>query len=102
MKKEFLTNIAGIQSPDADLTITINRSDLNDVMMGNVSFDDQIDRGAAILEGGREPFDELKTMLSTFTMAFELLPGTLPDAAAAGPADDNPFRQSEPPDSSGG
>jgi alkyl sulfatase BDS1-like metallo-beta-lactamase superfamily hydrolase len=40
-----LTNIAGFQAGDADLTITINRSDLERTMMGAVSFDDQINSG---------------------------------------------------------
>jgi alkyl sulfatase BDS1-like metallo-beta-lactamase superfamily hydrolase len=101
LSNSTLTNIEGIQSPKADLTITMNRSELNDVMMGKTSFDDKIKEGKAKLKGNRKPYDELKNMLTTFTMVFELLPGTLPDAAAA-PAKVNPFKQDTPADSSGG
>ena len=71
-----LTNIADFQSDDADLTITINRSDLEQTMMGAVSMDDQIVAGKARLEGNREPYDQLKTMLVHFELGFEMMPGT--------------------------
>ena len=70
-----LTNIAGFQAGDADLTITINRSDLEQTMMGAVSFDDQINSGKAKLEGNREPYDQLKIMLVHFDLGFEIMPG---------------------------
>ena len=102
LSNSALTNIKDIQSPNADLTITINRSELNDVMMGETSFDDKIKQGKAKLKGDRKPYDELGTMLTTFTMDFELLPGTLPDDAGAASANENPFRQKVPASSAGG
>jgi alkyl sulfatase BDS1-like metallo-beta-lactamase superfamily hydrolase len=93
-----LTNIAGFQADDPDLTITINRSDLEKTMMGAVSFDDQIETGKAKLEGNREPYDQLKTMLVHFELGFEMMPGT-------GSADLTPEEklfQAEPPASSAG
>ena len=101
LSNSALTNIKGVTFPKADLTITMNRSDLNLVMMGKVSFDDQIKAGKAKLQGDRKPFDELKSMLSTFTMEFELLPGTIPEKAVT-PAKENPYKQAPPADSSGG
>jgi alkyl sulfatase BDS1-like metallo-beta-lactamase superfamily hydrolase len=101
LSNSALTNIEGVTSDKADLTITMNRSDLNQVMMGAVIFDDQIKAGKAKLKGKRKPYDELKGMLSTFSMAFELLPGTLPEKAAAS-AKTSPFKQEAPADSSGG
>ena len=101
LSNSTLTNIEGIQSPKADLTITMNRSELNDVMMGIVSFDDKIKEGKAMLKGDRKSYDELKNMLTTFTMEFELIPGTLPGAASI-PSNNNPFKQAAPSDSSGG
>lgn len=71
-----LTNIAGYQASDADLTITIDRVDLEKTMMGAVSFDEQIADGKAKLEGNREPYDQLKGMLVHFDLGFEILPGT--------------------------
>jgi len=71
-----LTAIEGFQAKDADLTITIDRSDLEQTMMGAVSFDDQIASGKAMLEGNREVYERLKTMLVHFELGFELMPGT--------------------------
>ena len=53
-----LTNIKGEQAPKPDLTITLNRSDLNQVMMGASSFDDLIKAGKAKFAGDRKPFDQ--------------------------------------------
>ncbi|MGB5606753.1 MAG: alkyl sulfatase C-terminal domain-containing protein [Gammaproteobacteria bacterium] len=94
-----LTNIAGFQAGDADLTITINRSDLEQTMMGAVSFDDQINSGKAKLEGNREPYDQLKTMLVHFDLGFEIMPGT--GAQDLTPAE-KPLHQEQPADTSGG
>jgi alkyl sulfatase BDS1-like metallo-beta-lactamase superfamily hydrolase len=72
-----LTNIKGFQAKDADLTVTIDRADLEQTMMGAVSFDDQIESGKAKLVGERKPYDQLKTMLIQFDLGFEILPGTI-------------------------
>lgn len=71
-----LTNIKGFQAKNADLSIKINRDDLEKTMMGVVSFDEQIKSGKAKLKGDRKPYDQLKTMLVQFDMGFEILPGT--------------------------
>ncbi|MBT3141356.1 MBL fold metallo-hydrolase [Ruegeria litorea] len=102
LSNSALTNIEGIQSPNADLNITINRSELDDVLVGETSFDDKIKEGKATLEGDRKAYDELGNMLTTFNLEFEVLPGTLPDDAAAVSGNENPFRQKVPADSSGG
>jgi len=94
-----LTNISGFQAEDADLPITIDRVDLEKTMMGAVSFDEQIKSGNAKLEGDRQPYDDLKTMLVRFDIGFEILPGT--GAKDLTPAQ-KPFQQEEPADSSGG
>ncbi|MGF1714437.1 alkyl/aryl-sulfatase [Photobacterium chitinilyticum] len=71
-----LTNISGFIANEPDLTITINRSDLEPVMMGAVTLDEQIEKGKAKLEGDRKPLDQLKSMLANFTPDFEMMPGT--------------------------
>jgi len=71
-----LTNIKGYQAGKPDLTVTINRSDLEKTMMGAVRFDDQIKAGKAKLEGDRKPYEQLKGMLVQFDLGFEILPGT--------------------------
>jgi alkyl sulfatase BDS1-like metallo-beta-lactamase superfamily hydrolase len=79
-----LTNIKGQQAKNADLTITLNRADLNLVMMGASSFDDLIKAGKAKFDGDRKPFEQLRGLLVPFTPNFEILPGTAPKASAKG------------------
>jgi alkyl sulfatase BDS1-like metallo-beta-lactamase superfamily hydrolase len=76
MSNGTLTNIEGFQASDADLTITINRSDLETVMMGAAKFDDQIERGKAKLKGNRDVYEQLKSTLVHFELGFEIMPGT--------------------------
>ncbi len=102
MSNATLTNIAGVQSKNPDLTITVDRADLNAVMMGTSTFDDLIGSGKAKFAGNRKPFDQLRSLLVTFTPDFEILPGTAAAKATAAP-DANPFDVPDllPPDSAG-
>jgi alkyl sulfatase BDS1-like metallo-beta-lactamase superfamily hydrolase len=84
-----LTNIQGQQAPNPDLTITINRSDLNQIMMGVSSFDAMTKSGKAKFVGDSKPFTEFGKLLATFTPSFEILPGTAPREAGA--KKDKPF-----------
>jgi alkyl sulfatase BDS1-like metallo-beta-lactamase superfamily hydrolase len=88
LSNETLTNIEGYQADDADLTITINRSDLEQVMMGVKSLKAQIEDGTATTRGDLGVLDTLASTMVTFEIGFEILPGT------AGPVQDeevNPF-----------
>jgi alkyl sulfatase BDS1-like metallo-beta-lactamase superfamily hydrolase len=89
-----LTNIKSQQAKKPDLTITIDRADLENVMMGATSFDDQIKAGKAKLVGDKKPYEQLKTMLVHFDLGFEILPGTKP--ATTDSTDDGPFEQQSP------
>ena len=94
-----LTNIEGYQAGDAELTITIDRTDLEKTMMGAVTFDEQIDSGKAKLEGNREPYEQLKGVLVKFDVGFELMPGTGEPAMMR---DGKPFQADEPATTAGG
>ncbi len=83
-----LTAIEGFQAEDADLTITIDRSDLEAVMMGRKTLIAQIEDGTAKTEGDTEIVRKLASTLVTFEIGFEILPGTKGPAADA---DLNPF-----------
>ena len=87
-----LTSIEGFQADDADLTITINRSDLIRTMMGAVSFDEQIASGKAKFVGNRDVYEQLKSMLVHFDLGFEIMPGT---GAKDLTPEENPFKQEE-------
>jgi alkyl sulfatase BDS1-like metallo-beta-lactamase superfamily hydrolase len=67
----------------SDLTVTVNRADLNQVMMGVATFDDLITAGKAKFDGNRTGFDQLRSILVPFTPDFEILPGTVPKAPSA-------------------
>jgi len=99
MSNGTLTNIEGFQADNADLIITINRADLEQTMMGAVSFDDQIKAGKAKLKGNREVYEQLKTMLVHFDLGFEMMPGTGTKDLTP---DQKPFEQEELGDTAGG
>jgi len=73
-----LTNIQGVQAPKADLTITVNRAELNRVMMGTATFDQLGQEGKATFAGDRSVITKLRDLMVPFTPDFEILPGTAP------------------------
>jgi alkyl sulfatase BDS1-like metallo-beta-lactamase superfamily hydrolase len=85
MSNATLTAIKGFQAPKPDLTVTVNRADLNRVMMGIASFDDLIKEGKAKFEGNRTGFDQLRSILVPFTPDFEIMPGTAPKTPGKAP-----------------
>lgn len=76
MNHGTLTNINGFQAPDADATLTINRSDLIPVMMQRKTFADQLQAGKAKIEGNAGVLMQLKSTLVNFDPMFEIMPGT--------------------------
>ena len=51
LENATLTNIKGYQSAKADLTLTINRADLDDTLMGRKSLEAQLSDGTATFRG---------------------------------------------------
>lgn len=92
MSNATLTNIKGVQAKNPDLTITINRRDLDEVMMGKSTFEDLVTKGKASFEGNRKPFDQLKSSLVVFTPNFEIMPGTALKKAPPPSGELNPFK----------
>ena len=91
MSNSTLTNIKGQLAKNPDLTITLNRSDLESVMGGKATFDDLIKNGKAKFEGDRKPFDQLRSTLTQFAPDFELIPGTKTGKASPVPKPKDPF-----------
>lgn len=73
-----LTSIKGQTVKNADLTITLDRAELENVMARKTSFDQLIAQGKATFEGNRKPFDVLMAAMTPFTPTFEMVPGTKP------------------------
>lgn len=71
-----LTNIQGHQAKDADLTITINRADLEPIMMRRATFASQAAARRASLQGNPQVLQQLMACLSDFDQYFEIMPGT--------------------------
>src|SRR5512135_2246126 len=78
LENATLTNIKGFQVAKPDLTITVNRADLNRVMMGVATFDQLATEGKAKFDGDRTIIGKLRDLMVTFTPDFEILPGTAP------------------------
>ena len=78
-----LTNIEGYLADSPDLAITINRSDLEQVMMGAKSFMAQIEDGTARTEGNLGVLEQLASTMIDFDLFFEILPGTKGPSVAA-------------------
>lgn len=76
-----LTTIAGYQAQDADLTITIDRRDLEDLMIGAATFQDKVAAGKARLEGNPQVLAQLASTMVKFDPWFEVLPGTRAQAS---------------------
>ena len=64
------------RTSDAELTLTINRSDLEQVMMGVKPLAAQIEDGTAKVKGDLGVLQQLGDAMVTFEMGFEILPGT--------------------------
>jgi alkyl sulfatase BDS1-like metallo-beta-lactamase superfamily hydrolase len=76
LSNQTLTNVEGFLAADPDLTITINRSDLEPVMMGAKTLRAQIEDGTAKAEGNAEIIGQLASTLAVFDPRFEIMPGT--------------------------
>ena len=85
------TNLEGFQVANPDLTLTINRADLLQVMMGVKTLAAQIDDGTAKIKGDRGILKKLASTLVDFELGFEVLPGTKSPPAMA--AKGGPFKQ---------
>lgn len=71
-----LSNIEGFQAENPDLTISLNRSDLEKIMLGSLTLEQQESAGLANLVGNKGLVTELKAMLVGFSPEFPIMPGT--------------------------
>jgi alkyl sulfatase BDS1-like metallo-beta-lactamase superfamily hydrolase len=76
MSNATLTTLAGYQAKDADLTITIDRRDLEDVMIGTSKLAEKVAVGKAKMEGNPQVLGQLGSTMVKFDDWFEVLPGT--------------------------
>ncbi|MGE5754317.1 MAG: alkyl/aryl-sulfatase [Planctomycetaceae bacterium] len=90
LENATLTNIKGFLADKPDLTITINRSDLEETMMGAKTLEAQIADGTAKLKGDAGVLKELASTMVDFDPRFEIMPGT--KARETKPAKADPYK----------
>lgn len=82
MENATLTNIAGFLAAKPDLTLTINRSDLEQTMIGAKTMEMQIADGKAKVDGDVGILAKLGSTMVDFDPRFEIMPGTIGVAPA--------------------
>jgi alkyl sulfatase BDS1-like metallo-beta-lactamase superfamily hydrolase len=88
LENATLTNIQGFQAEKPDLTLTINRADLELTMMGAKKLEDQLKDGTAKAEGDVSILGKLAATMVEFDPRFEVMPGTKAGGTAAGAVSD--------------
>ena len=76
LENATLTNLQGFQADKPDLTLTINRSDLEQTMMGAKTLEAQIADGTAKVQGNAGILKQLAATMVDFDPRFEIMPGT--------------------------
>ena len=72
-----LSNIEGYLAPNPDATITMNRSDLETVIMGQATLGSQLQSGVGTVSGNAAVLMQMNSVLVDFDQSFEVVPGTL-------------------------
>ena len=71
-----LSNIEGYLASSPDATVTMNRSDLDRVIMGGVTLAEQLQSGVGTVEGNAAVLQQLASVLVNFDPGFEIMSGT--------------------------
>ena len=88
LENATLTNIKGYQAEKPNLTLTINRSDLEQTMMGAKTLEAQIADGTAKVQGDASILKQLASTMVDFDPRFEIMPGTKAKGAKVAHAND--------------
>jgi alkyl sulfatase BDS1-like metallo-beta-lactamase superfamily hydrolase len=83
LENATLTNIKGFQATNPDLTLMINRSDLELTMVGAKTLETQIADGTAKVQGNPSILGQLASIMVDFDPRFEIMPGTKPSTTMA-------------------
>jgi len=81
---------------DPDLTIMMNRSDLNAMMAAQADLNGMISSGKVRLDGNVKVLADLRSVVVEFNPVFQIMPGTVTGQAIADNAQADPFEQPEP------
>jgi len=87
LENATLTNIKGYQAEKPNLTLTIDRADLEQTMMGAKTLEAQIADGTAKVQGDASILKQLASAMVDFDPRFEIMPGTKAKGANVAHAD---------------
>src|SRR6478609_7082145 len=88
LENATLTNIKGYQAEKPNLTLRINRSDLEQTIMGAKTLEAQIADGTAKVQGDASILNQLASTMVDFDPRFEIMPGTKARGAKVAHAND--------------
>lgn len=61
------------QDPNADASLTLTRTSLNDIILGKSTLEDKIDAGEIQVRGNRKKVDEFVALLDDFELWFNIV-----------------------------
>ncbi|MGF1766329.1 MBL fold metallo-hydrolase [Enterovibrio makurazakiensis] len=73
LENAHLNNLKGVQSENPDMTLTINRSELNKVLMGTTSISELVKAGKANVEGNGKALTDIAGMMDSFDFWFNII-----------------------------
>ena len=73
LQNAALSHIEGYQIQNADATVTLDRSTLDNIMLGEQTFEDAISSGAVTVDGEASKLTDLLGMLDTFDFWFNIV-----------------------------
>ena len=76
LRSATLTSIAGYQAEKPDVAMTVNRSDLEQLMMGTETLESQVASGKVQIAGDASLLMKLAATMVDFDPRFEIFPGT--------------------------
>ncbi len=73
LKNSHLNNLPGVLSENADLTLTINRGDFDNLLLKTASFEELLEAGKVQHKGNLQVFGQLVSLLDEFDYWFEIV-----------------------------
>ncbi len=73
LENSALSHIAGHQAKDADATVTLTRSRLDDILLGQTTFEKEVSGGSITVDGDAGKLGELLAMLDKFEFWFNIV-----------------------------
>lgn len=73
LENAHLNNLKGVQSDNPDMTLTMNRSELNKVLMGTTSISELVKAGKANVEGNGKALTDIAGMMDSFDFWFNII-----------------------------